>query len=202
VQLGAAIRSAVLSAAVAITALACKRGGEARECEVAVLRYWDSLDIDPYFSAVSLADAVARCETVDARARRCASKAPSAEIAACPGIDELPADRGWRAGLYCYVSSDSGWSRCERSNRECEYYRRVAQRDGRQVSRCTAAELAWAIVHHGDPVDPQPSSAECERVRKDLLASGRITESSQCQEVTHAVLVGGRRRFIPSPSTR
>ena len=181
---------------------ACKTEARGGDCEAAVVRYWRSIDIEPYFSALSLKDAVAACKGMDSDMLRCAAQEPLDRVGACPGVDALPVDRGWKRGLYCYTSDDDGWSRCERSNRECEYYRRVATRDQRKIGRCALADRAWAIIYHDDPVDPQPTAAECTRVRQQLLKSGRIDDSSPCKEVSYEELIRGRRRFIPSPSTR
>ncbi len=121
----------------------------------------------------------------------------------CDGVDVFRSDDGWVAGLHCFVSRGHTWSRCERSNRECEYYRHVARRNRQDVSRCGPAEQAWAIRRGPDHVNPAPSPEECERIRRELVARGDLAADAVCERATYDdLLKGPRKRTIAEPSAR
>lgn len=145
-----------------------------------------------------MADAVKSCESLeDKSVVACVNEAASPErISECAGLDTLVHDRGWKRGVYCYAAEEeSRLGRCERSNRECDYYRRVANRKREKVSRCKVHKRAWAVLVGGKAVEPQGSPEACELVRKDLASRGKIAGES-CQEIGYEELLP-HRHVIP-----
>lgn len=187
---------------VLLTALACSpKRPSPGQCERALTRYWGSRDIDPYFSRLSFSDAVRRCrEHASRKTVECVASGGSP--AACSGVEGLPVDDGWRSGFHCLHAEDDGRGRCERSNRECDHYRRVHARRGRKLGRCEPAKQAWVLEVGSEIHNPVPDRSDCQELRTELLTASRIDAGAACMLVSYSELVASkpRERIAPPAS--
>ena len=164
-----------------VVAAGCKKA-DRKTCHDAVEAYWRREGVVAFFSEFPAREAIERCTAeLSLDEAQCVVQ-KAGEVGRC-GV-ELAIDKGWENQWTCFTKGEPRRWRCERSNRECEYYRQLAVTRDPPASSCRPVSRVFAVVKAGKHRATSPTMEECQASRARLARQGG--DPGQCEEMPDA----------------